>query len=88
MSAPGTQASLAPIIVALLSLVSLSLLAFVIAFWPQEPAQTPRTRDNAERAAPSSFEDGSFVPAPAKRRQTRWTQVDLGAATSPIPQAA
>jgi len=49
---PRRMASLAPIYVALLSLVSLGLLAFAVAFWP-------------ESIAPSAWrpEPGEVVPA-------------------------
>lgn len=40
---PRRLASLAPIYVAILSLVSLALLAFIVAFWPENaPASSPR----------------------------------------------
>lgn len=72
-SGPGAKASLAPILVALLSAVSVSLLGFVVAFWPEEPAR-PRSPavETSVTAVPQSFDGGSdFVPL-RERGRGRW----------------
>ena len=73
MSTQAMKASLAPIIVALLSLASVSLLGFAVAFWPEEPARTmPNPRSEPETHGTRSFEGSSFAPAPAPERRSKW----------------
>ncbi len=69
MSTQDKTASLAPILVALLSLVSIALFGFAIAFWPQEPgAAASRVRDEATARTP--YEGSSFEPpSPGERRK-------------------
>lgn len=72
-SEPATKASLAPIFVALLSVMSVSLLGFVVAFWPEEPARPHRpAAETSVTAAPQAF-DGrpDFVPLREQGRG-RW----------------
>jgi hypothetical protein len=68
------RASLAPIVVALLSVVSVSLLGFVVAWWPEEPAAAaPQRVDEAATAERQSFDGGSrFAPAPVKQPVMKW----------------
>jgi hypothetical protein len=68
------KASLAPILVAILSLISLSLLGFVVALWPEEGPR-PKTRPVNEAAAPApqSFNGGSQFALPSREpRQRTW----------------
>jgi hypothetical protein len=74
MSESGLKASLAPIVVAILSIVSLSLLGFVVALWPEEP---PRSKtqpvDKGAAPSPQSFNGGSqFAPPPRAPGRTKW----------------
>jgi hypothetical protein len=67
------KASLAPIFVAFLSVVSVSLLGFVVAFWPEEPARPrPPAAQTSVTAAPQSFDgESDFVPM-RERGRGRW----------------
>ena len=72
MHEPTPKASLAPIVVAILSIMSLSLLGIVVALWPDETPR-PKTQPVNEAAAPApqSFNGGSpFMPPRAPRRMT------------------
>jgi hypothetical protein len=74
MSESGPRASLAPIVVAILSIISLSLLGFVVALWPEEVPR-PKTQPVNEAAAPApqSFNGGSqFAPPPREPRRGTW----------------
>jgi hypothetical protein len=73
MSTQATKASLAPIIVALLSLASVSLLGFAVAFWPEEPAATtPNPRSEPETRGTRPFEGSSFTRVPVPQRRSKW----------------
>jgi hypothetical protein len=76
MSEATPRASLAPIVVALLSIVSVSLLGFVVALWPEEPRSAParpQAVNAAPRPLPQSYEGGSlFIPEPRKH-PGKWT---------------
>jgi hypothetical protein len=73
MSASRKQASLAPIIGALVLLVSTSLLGFIVAFWPAEPATAaPRTRDEAPRLDRHEVVRDPFTPPPCRRPCSKW----------------
>jgi hypothetical protein len=66
-------ASLAPIVVALMLLASVSLLGYVVAFWPGEPTGAPaQPRDEPAPSALRSFEGSSFAPAPERRPRSQW----------------
>ncbi len=72
MDTHDRTASLAPIFVALLSLLSISLFGFAVAFWPQEPdAAASKTRDPVEARTP--YEGSSFEAPPAGERRKTWT---------------
>ena len=72
MSTQGMKATLAPIIVALLSLVSISLFGFAIAFWPEEPARTAPNPRGEPEAHTRSYEGSSFAPAPVREPRSKW----------------
>jgi hypothetical protein len=72
MSASRDNASLAPILVALMLLVSISLLGFIVAFWPAETdAAAPRTRDETPPEGHEVARD-SFAPPPCRRPCSKW----------------
>jgi len=73
---PG--AGLVPIYAALVALVSLSLLAFIVSFWPEDsvsasqPAAKPAPQA-APQSAPRASEGGLRVPPDAPRSKPRGT---------------
>jgi hypothetical protein len=71
MTTESLRASLAPIVVALLAVMSVSLFGFAVVYWPEEPA---RARvESTVNIAPQSFEgDSSFVTPVRERGRTRW----------------
>ena len=72
---PRSRVRLAPVYVALLSLVALSLLGFVVAFWPEQPAASAYRPDDSEVAtAGRSYEGASRLPpeAPEQRSRRNW----------------
>jgi hypothetical protein len=63
---------LAPIFVALLSLASLGLGAFIVAFWPQDPAPAPYRQGSGDSAPENRpFEGGMRVPPDAREPGSR-----------------
>jgi len=73
MSASRNKANLAPIVVVLVLLVSISLLGFIVAFWPAEPAAAaPRTRGDAAPPDRHEFARDSFAPSTRSRPRSRW----------------
>jgi hypothetical protein len=73
MSAHRGTASLAPILVALMTLVSMSLLGFIVALWPAEPRAEARPREESRAPAAQTFEGGShYAPAPDRGLQSKW----------------
>ena len=69
-----TKASLAPIIVALLVLVSVALLGLAVAWWPDDrPAASARAfRDQAAPPAPGSF-DSDCLATSRNVPRPKWT---------------
>jgi hypothetical protein len=73
MSNPTLRASLAPIVVALLAVASVSLFGFTVAYWPEEQPRTPHAAESSLGIAPQSFDgESSFVPPARERGRARW----------------
>ena len=68
------KASLAPIVVALLMLVSLGLLGLIVGLWPKEvPAATPQyLRDQTASSSPGSLQGDCFTGPPRNGLQAKW----------------
>lgn len=66
------RASLAPIAVALLSIASVSLFGFAVAYWP--PEEPPRAQvESTVSVTPQSYDgEGSFVAPVREQGRTRW----------------
>ena len=72
---PRREATIAPIYVAILSLVSLGLLAFIVVMWPDDPKPTAPRPGEAQAAPVSrSLESGQRLPQDPResRRDSRW----------------
>jgi hypothetical protein len=72
---PRIKGHLAAIYGALMSLVSLSLAGFLVAFWPEDPAPAARLPSHGEAAYTTpSAQGGIRVPpdAPAPRNRGTW----------------
>ena len=71
MSNQKFQANLAPILVSLLAILSVSLFGSVVVHWPQEP---PRPQgQGVEGSTPQSFDgESSFVPPANEPGRTKW----------------
>lgn len=67
------KASLAPVIVALVLLLSISLLGLVVALWPEERAAAAPvgSHDQAAPPRPGSFEGDFPEPRPRKGPRSR-----------------
>jgi len=66
-------ASLAPIIVALMLLGSVSLLGFIVAYWPAEPAvATARIRGEPPRIDCHEVTRDLYVAPSCRRRSSKW----------------
>jgi hypothetical protein len=69
---PPRAASLAPIYVALLLLFAVSLLGFLIAFWPEDTANAASRRSGGEATpAGRAFEGGMRVTPDASKPPSR-----------------
>lgn len=73
MALDSTKASLAPVIVALLALVSLGLFGFAVASWPEEEAgaEVRELRNQAAPPSPASF-GGDCLTLPPDAPQPKW----------------
>ncbi len=74
MSNESFRASLAPIFVTLLSIGSVSLFGFAVAYWPQEP---PRANgqgvESSMSVTPQSFDgESGFLPPLRERGRSKW----------------
>lgn len=73
MNESGPKASLAPIVVAIVSIMSLSLLGFVVALWPEETRRAKaRPVNEAAAPAPQSFNGGSKFAPPREPGRMKW----------------
>lgn len=68
------QASLAPIILALLAIATLGLFGFVVALWPADPAPPPPPAELAawESAGPHDVESHTFAAGRTRSIRARW----------------
>ena len=74
-ASPRYMAGLAPIYFALLSLVSLSLLGFAVAFWAEDPAPSAYRQDHNQAAPAGRASEGGQHSSPdsrAPRIRTTW----------------
>ena len=74
MSNQRFQASLAPILVSLLAILSVSLFGAVVVHWPQEPPRPQgQAVESSMSATPQSFDgESSFVPPANERGRMKW----------------
>ena len=73
MNASRNKARLAPIIVALLVLVSISLLGFIVASWPAEPpAAAPQVRGEAPPPDRHEVARDSLAPPTRSPPRAKW----------------